>query len=77
LVTDELKLVPVVSRVESANVTNATANLHLPGGASVEFNAAQVSAAWVAEAAIEAIDAANMVKDVQARCHLHPRLRGK
>ena len=53
-VGEELRLVPVITRIESARVVDAPAKLHLPGGASLEFNAAQVSAAWVAEVAVEA-----------------------
>lgn len=53
-VAEELRLVPVVTRVVSADSTSAIAKLYLPGGASLEFNAAQVSAAWVAEVAVEA-----------------------
>ena len=53
-VTEELRLVPVVTRNESASVADSIATLHLPGGASLEFKAGQVSAAWVAEVAVEA-----------------------
>ena len=53
-VTEELRLVPVVTRFESASFVDATVKLYLPGGASLEFKATQVSAAWVAEVAVEA-----------------------
>jgi hypothetical protein len=44
----ELRLVPVITGVEAAPV-RAPATLRLPGGVVLEFEPAQVSAAWVAE----------------------------
>jgi len=53
---DELRLVPITTSVEVMPLHRgaARATLRLPGGAALEFDAAEVPAGWVAAVVIEA-----------------------